>query len=126
MININVLKGFEPRFKNFEPEDPSPKNCAGITIPTVDNSSVDCLEFHSTNCVKTAINYPYFSVAENETLTSVLTKIVNKVKTIADKFRTTIDYSKLVIYANDADAGAAGLGSGMPYKDANGFVRVKI
>jgi hypothetical protein len=125
MININVIKGFEPRFRHFDFED-SPKNCADVVIPTVDNSSLECNEFHATNCVKTSINYPYFSVAENETLTSVLTKIVNKVKTIADKFRTTIDYSKLVLYANDAAAGAAGLVSGMPYKDANGFVRVKI
>lgn len=121
MLNINVLKGFEPRFRNNIPE-----NCSGVTIPTVDNSSEECLEFYSTSCVKTAINYPYFSVAEGDTLNSVFTKIVNKVKIIADKFRTTIDYSKLVLYANDAAAGAAGLVSGMPYKDANGFVRVKI
>lgn len=130
MLNINVIKGLEPRFRHSEGAGngggSQNNSCPEVTIPTTDNSSLECIEFHATNCVKTSINYPYLAVSENETLTSVFTKIVNKMKTIADKFRTTIDYSKLQFYANDVAAGAAGLTSGMPYKDTNGFVRVKL
>jgi hypothetical protein len=119
MINIDVLNGFRPRFHNAV-------DCNGVTIPTVDNSSTECEEFHMTNCLKTSTNYSFFSIAANETLTSAFTKISNKVKAILDKFRTVIDYSALVEYANDSAAGSAGLTTGMPYKDPNGFVRVKL
>lgn len=127
MINIDVLKGFQPRFRNFDivPGE-NGYGCDSILIPTVDSSSVECLEFTPTNCIKTSKSYNFFGIGTLETLTSALDKIMNKVKAINEKFRTTIDYSSLESFANDTAAGVGGIEAGKPYVDTLGYVRIKL
>lgn len=57
-------------------------NCINPTEPKVDNTSIECDEIISTNCVVTAKGYPYLGVGYQETLTSVLEKIKEKFKSI--------------------------------------------
>lgn len=127
MINIDVLKGFQPRFRNYDitPGEDG-YDCNSITIPTVDSSSVECLEFVSTNCIKTSQSYNFFGIGTLETLTSALTKIMNKVKAINDKFKTVIDYSVLETFDGDVAAGVGGVEQGKPYVDDLGYVRIKL
>ena len=127
MINIDVLKGFQPRFRNFDivPGEGG-YDCNSITIPTVDSSSVECLEFTPTNCIKTSKSYNFFGIGTLETLTSALDKIMLKVKAINEKFRTTIDYSSLESFADDTAAGVGGIEAGKPYVDTLGYLRIKL
>lgn len=89
MINIDVLKGFQPRFRNYNEEEATPGqngyDCSSNTIPVVDGSSVECLEFISTNCIKTSKSYNFFGIGTLETLTSALDKIMLKMKAVSEK-----------------------------------------
>jgi hypothetical protein len=78
MININVLNGFEPRFRHA-------LDCNDVTIPTVDNSHIECEELISTNCVVTAKSYNFFGIGVSETVTSAIDKIMTKMKAINEK-----------------------------------------
>lgn len=108
-------------------ETPQPSyDCNGITIPTVDNTALECVEFVKTNCIKTSESYPFFGIAALETLTSALNKIVVRIKAVNEKFRNTIDLTNLPVFANDAAAAVGGLVTNMPYKDPAGFIRIKL
>jgi hypothetical protein len=78
MINLNVLNGFEPRFRHA-------LDCNDVTIPTVDNSTIECEELVSTNCVVTAKSYNFFGIGTSETVTSAIDKIMTKMKAINER-----------------------------------------
>jgi hypothetical protein len=101
-------------------------DCNGITIPTVDETALECNEFIKTNCIKTSESYPFFGIAALETLTSAFDKIVVRIKAVNEKFRNTIDLTNLPVFANDTAAGTGGLTANMPYRDTAGFLRVKL
>lgn len=130
MINIDELKGFRPRFKRYGEDDVTPGlngyGCDGITIPTVETSTIACEEFILTDCIKTSKSYNFFGIGTLETLTSALTKIMNKVKAINDKFRTVVDYAALETFDGDVAAGEGGVAQGKPYVDTLGYVRIKL
>jgi hypothetical protein len=119
---LDFLKGINPLVKNAIDES---IDCNNVTIPTVDESAIECSEFVSTNCIKTPQAYTYLGISNLETLTSVITKIINKFKTVNDKFKHTIDLTDLNIYADDTAAGTAGIVTGKPYIDTQGFLRIK-
>lgn len=58
-------------------------NCVNPNIPKVDNSSVECDQLTSTNCVTTSKGFPYLGIGKGETLTSVIEKIKEKFKSIS-------------------------------------------
>ena len=58
-------------------------NCIDPNIPKVDNSSVECDQIISTNCVVTSKGYPYLGIGSGETITSVIEKIKEKFKSIS-------------------------------------------
>jgi hypothetical protein len=97
--------------------------CVQVVIPTVDETPIECTEITSTNCMQTAVAYEYFGATPGTLLTTLLTNIRNKVQTIET---TTIKYTTLPIYADDAAATIAGLASGLPYKDTLGYIRYKL
>jgi hypothetical protein len=58
-------------------------NCVNPNIPKVDNSSIECSQIISTNCVVTSKGYPYLGIGSGETVTSVLEKIKEKFKSLS-------------------------------------------
>lgn len=58
-------------------------NCVNPNIPKVDNSSVECSQIISTNCVVTAKGFPYLGIGSGETVTSVIEKIKEKFKSLS-------------------------------------------
>ena len=58
-------------------------NCIDPNIPKVDNSSVECDQIISTNCVVTSKGYPYLGIGSGETITTVIEKIKEKFKSIS-------------------------------------------
>jgi hypothetical protein len=101
-------------------------NCREITKPTVDETSVECTSLVSTDCVVTKSAYSFFGIAIGETITSVISKIMLKMQVINQQFTKTIDLTTLPVYADEAAATTAGLLTGKPYKDTNGFLRIKL
>lgn len=101
-------------------------NCKEITKPAVDETSVECSSLISTECVVTKNAYTFFGIAIGETLTSVISKIMLKMQVINQQFSKTIDLTTLPVYADETAAATAGLLTGKPYKDTNGFLRIKL
>lgn len=58
-------------------------NCVNPNIPKVDNSSLECSQIISTNCVVTAKGFPYLGIGSGETVTSVIEKIKEKFKSLS-------------------------------------------
>ena len=58
-------------------------NCVNPNIPKVDNSSLECSQIISTNCVVTAKGIPYLGIGSGETVTSVIEKIKEKFKSLS-------------------------------------------
>jgi hypothetical protein len=85
--NFEIWSNQKPKVCSFDLEDYAGtyRDCDGITIPTVDNTALECTEFVKTNCIKTSKSYPFFGIANLETLTSALDKIMQKVKAINEK-----------------------------------------
>ncbi len=98
-------------------------NCVQVNIPGVDNSQIECEDIISTNCIKPAVDYPYFGTTTDDLLTILLTNIRNKVKAVEDG---AINLATLQVYADDAAADTAGLLIGKPYKDTLGYIRYKL
>jgi hypothetical protein len=98
-------------------------SCDEINKPTVDDTALDCNEIISTSCVSTVIAYNFFGIGVGATLTTVITKIMDKVKNLSNK---TIDLTALTTYANDTAAGVGGLIAGKPYVDTLGYLRIKL
>ncbi len=101
-------------------------NCREITKPAVDNSSIECSSLMSSDCVVTKNAYTFFGISIGETITSAISKIMLKLQVINQQFTKTIDITSLPVYADDAAAATAGLLSGKPYLDTNGFLRIKL
>lgn len=57
--------------------------CVDPNIPKVDNSSVECDQVISSNCVVTPKGFPYLGIGSGETITSVIEKIKEKFKSIS-------------------------------------------
>lgn len=57
--------------------------CVDPNIPKVDNSSIECSQVISSNCVVTPKGFPYLGIGSGETITSVIEKIKEKFKSIS-------------------------------------------
>ena len=58
-------------------------NCVNPNIPKVDNTSIECTQLISTDCVVTPKGFPYLGIGAGETVTSVIEKIKEKFKSIS-------------------------------------------
>ncbi len=97
--------------------------CVQVVIPTVDNTPLECNDIISSNCMKPAVDYPYFGTTTADLLTTLLTKIRDKVKGIEDG---TIILANLPVFIDDTAAGIGGLLPGKAYKDTVGYIRYKL
>lgn len=77
-------------------------------VPEIDNTPLECEELVSAECVVTVDSYNFFGIGIGETLSSVLTKIVTKVKSLSN---TINGFTSLVIdpLAPGVDCVAGGL-----------------
>ena len=89
MLNIDILNGIRPRVLHYgsagDAYNGSNLDCNGVAIPTVDESALPCDGLIiSTDCITTTKAYNFFGIGVGEYLTSVFTKITDKVKLISN------------------------------------------
>ena len=101
------------------------RDCYKGCDPETDEEGIECDgEFVSEECVVLKQN-TYFNIVVGDRLSSLITKIVLKFKTVFQTMETKIP-KDLPTYADDTEASADGLDIGEPYKTPDGFVKIRV
>ena len=106
-------------------------------VPGLDNTPLECTELISTDCSVSSSAFNFFGIGIGDTLTLILQKISDKVKSISNSLSlltgrvdvieaSYLKYDALPTYADDTAAGVGGLTTGAPYKDTLGYLRIKL
>jgi len=87
MLNIDVLNGNRPRFLNYgSAGEGANVDCYGTVIPGVDDTALPCDGLIiTTDCITSSKAYNFFGIGIGEYLSSVFTKITDKVRGISNQ-----------------------------------------
>jgi hypothetical protein len=98
-------------------------SCKEVNKPGVEEEALECSEIISTNCVQSIKAENFLQIGVGDTLTTIITKIKNAIKTLSNK---TVDFTNIPVYADEAAAVVGGLATGKVYKTSTGELRIKL